>query len=41
MPAREHGAATLLGGGAIPREERDSVIEGTLDMVADGLLMGS
>jgi AcrR family transcriptional regulator len=36
-----HGAAVLLGGGAIPPRERERVIEGTLDMVADGLLAGS
>ena len=33
-----HGAAMLLGGGAIPSRERERVIEGTLDMVAHGLL---
>jgi AcrR family transcriptional regulator len=33
-----HGAAVLLGGGAIDPRERDRVIEGTLDMVAHGLL---
>jgi AcrR family transcriptional regulator len=36
-----HGAAMLLGGGAIPPQERERVIEGTLDMVADGLLARS
>ena len=36
-----HGAAMLLGSGAIPPEDRDRVIEGTLDMVADGLLKRS
>jgi AcrR family transcriptional regulator len=36
-----HGAATLLGAGAIRPDERDRVIEGTLDMVADGLLTGT
>jgi AcrR family transcriptional regulator len=33
-----HGAAVLLGGGAIDPGERDRVIEGTLDMIAHGLL---
>jgi AcrR family transcriptional regulator len=33
-----HGAAVLLGGGAIDPRERDRVIDGTLDMVAHGLL---
>jgi AcrR family transcriptional regulator len=33
-----HGAAVLLGAGAIDPRERDRVIEGTLDMVAHGLL---
>jgi len=33
-----HGAAVLLGTGAIPVAERDRVIEGSLDMVAHGLL---
>jgi len=33
-----HGAAVLLGGGAIDPRERDRVIAGTLDMVAQGLL---
>ena len=33
-----HGAAVLLGEGAIDTRERDRVIEGTLDMVAHGLL---
>lgn len=33
-----HGAAVLLGGGAIHPRERERVIEGTLDMVAHGLL---
>ena len=33
-----HGAAVLLGGGAIDPRERNRVIEGTLDMVAHGLL---
>jgi AcrR family transcriptional regulator len=36
-----HGAATLLGGGTIAPKERDRVIEGTLDMVADGMLTRS
>jgi AcrR family transcriptional regulator len=36
-----HGAAVLLGGGAIDPRERDRVIEGTLDMIANGLLRGS
>lgn len=36
-----HGAAVLLGGGAIDPRERDRVIEGTLDMVAHGLLTSS
>ena len=36
-----HGAAVLLGGGAIPPRDRQRVIEGTLDMVADGLLARS
>ena len=36
-----HGAAVLLGTGAISPTERDRVIEGTLDMVAEGLLAGS
>ena len=33
-----HGAAVLLGTGAIHPGQRDRVIEGTLDMVAHGLL---
>jgi hypothetical protein len=33
-----HGAAVLLGDGMLPRSERDPIIEGTLDMVAHGLL---
>ena len=33
-----HGAAVLLGAGAIDPRERDRVIEGTLDMIAHGLL---
>jgi AcrR family transcriptional regulator len=33
-----HGAAVLLGAGAIDPRERRRVIEGTLDMVAHGLL---
>jgi AcrR family transcriptional regulator len=33
-----HGAAVLLGSGAIPPSERDRIVEGTLDMVAHGLL---
>ena len=33
-----HGAAVLMGTGAIPAAERDRVIEGSLDMVAHGLL---
>jgi AcrR family transcriptional regulator len=36
-----HGAAMLLGGGAIRPEERERVVEGTLDMVAHGLLARS
>ena len=36
-----HGAAVLLGGGAIDPRERERVIEGTLDMVAHGLLSAS
>jgi len=36
-----HGAAVLLGGGAIDSRERERVIEGTLDMVANGLLADS
>jgi AcrR family transcriptional regulator len=36
--AAVHGAAVLLGSGAIPPADRDRVIEGTLAMVADGLL---
>ena len=36
-----HGAAVLLGVGAIAPHERERVIEGTLDMVADGLLTSS
>jgi hypothetical protein len=36
-----HGAAVLLGGGAIDPRERDRVIEGTLNMIANGLLRGS
>jgi hypothetical protein len=35
-----HGAAVLLGGGAIDPGQRDRVIEGSLDMIADGLLRG-
>ena len=33
-----HGAAVLLGERLLPPAERDAVIEGTLDMVARGLL---
>lgn len=33
-----HGAAVLLGDGLLPRAEREAIIEGTLDMVGDGLL---
>ena len=33
-----HGAAVLLGGGSIDSRERERVIDGTLDMVAHGLL---
>jgi AcrR family transcriptional regulator len=33
-----HGAAVLLGTGAIHPAERERVIEGTLDMIANGLL---
>ena len=33
-----HGAAVLLGDGLLPRSEREAIVEGTLDMVADGLL---
>jgi AcrR family transcriptional regulator len=33
-----HGAAVLLGEGLLPRDERDPIIDATLDMVADGLL---
>jgi AcrR family transcriptional regulator len=36
--AAVHGTAVLLGTGAIPPSERERVVEGTLDMVADGLL---
>ena len=36
-----HGAAVLLGGGAIDPRDRERVIEGTLDMVAHGLLTAS
>ena len=36
-----HGAAVLLGTRAIHPAERDRVIEGTLDMIANGLLRGS
>ena len=36
-----HGAAVLLGGGAIDPRERERVIEGTLDMVSHGLLTAS
>ena len=36
-----HGAAVLLGAGAIDPRERERVIEGTLDMVAHGLLAAS
>ena len=34
-------AAVLLGTRAIHPAERDRVIEGTLDMIANGLLLGS
>jgi AcrR family transcriptional regulator len=33
-----HGAAVLLGERLLPATEREAIIEGTLDMVADGLL---
>ena len=33
-----HGAAVLLGDRLLPAEERETIIEGTLDMVAEGLL---
>ncbi len=33
-----HGAAVLLGDGLLPQGEREAIIEGTLDMVAGGLL---
>ena len=33
-----HGAAVLVGDGLLPRSERDTIIEGTLEMVAGGLL---
>ena len=33
-----HGAAVLLGAGAIDARERQRVVDGTLDMVAHGLL---
>ena len=36
--AAVHGAAVLLGTGAIPATDRERVIDGTLDMVGDGLL---
>lgn len=36
-----HGAAVLLGTRAIHPAERHRVIEGTLDMIANGLLRGS
>lgn len=36
-----HGAAVLLGSGAIDPRERERVIEGTLEMVAHGLLTAS
>jgi AcrR family transcriptional regulator len=33
-----HGAAVLLGERLLPTSDRESIIEGTLDMVAEGLL---
>ena len=33
-----HGAAILLGEGMLPREDRESIVNATLDMVSDGLL---
>ena len=33
-----HGAAILLGEGMLPRDDRESIIEATIDMVGDGLL---
>jgi AcrR family transcriptional regulator len=33
-----HGAAILLGEGMLPRDEREAIVEATLDMVSDGLL---
>jgi AcrR family transcriptional regulator len=33
-----HGAAILLEEGMLPRHERESIIEATIDMVGDGLL---
>jgi AcrR family transcriptional regulator len=36
-----HGAAVLLGDGLLPRAGREAIIDGTLDMVAGGLLGSS
>ena len=33
-----HGAAILLGEGMLPRDDRDAIVNATLDMVSDGLL---
>ena len=33
-----HGAAILLGEGMLPHDDRETIIEATLDMVSDGLL---
>ena len=33
-----HGAAILLGDGMLPRDDREAIIDATLDMVSDGLL---
>lgn len=36
--AAVHGAAILLGEGMLPRDDREAIIEATIDMVGDGLL---
>jgi AcrR family transcriptional regulator len=36
-----HGAAVLLGDGMLPRSDRDTIIDATLDMVGGGLLVAT
>jgi AcrR family transcriptional regulator len=36
-----HGAAVLLGDGMLPRNEREAIIDATLDMVSGGLLVAA